>query len=193
MNAVNTPRLPTPSVLVNPPLASVSRLPSGASTAQALAKPEQSSSSGTQSLQQALADQRNWHELAQALFSLVKELPADADEQAVAAALKARSMPRHRASGTATTVNLDAFINEQRLAQPTRRHYVVYLAEAVAQRALQSPLGNFGGGLSWPIPLSVADQSKIGTLVDKNTAGLPGQPLEDARKGALGYLLEQTP
>lgn len=193
MNAVNTPRLPTPSALVSPPLASVSRLPSGASTAQALAKPEQSSSSGTQSLQQALADQRNWGELAQALFSLAKELPADADEQAVADALKARSMPRHLASGTATTVNLDAFISEQRLAQPTRRHYVVYLAEAVAQRALQSPLGNFGGGLSWPIPLSVADQSKIGTLVDKNTAGLPGLPLEDARKGALGYLLEQTP
>ncbi|QLG96437.1 hypothetical protein HZF02_15845 [Pseudomonas yamanorum] len=99
------------------------------------------------------------------------------------------SYPLQSSQASKPTASLEAFITEKGLALPKTRNHLIYLADAVAQRALQHPLGNFGGGLSWPIPLSVEDQSRIGTLVDKNTADLPGLPLADVRKGALGYLL----
>ncbi|MFC6296742.1 hypothetical protein GNF76_07520 [Pseudomonas sp. CCM 7893] len=152
---------------------------------------------GAQALQQALGDQGNWHNLAQALNTVAQALPENADKNAVLAALKSQQMDIHPVSSyplqssqaSKPTASLEAFITEKGLALPKTRNHLIYLADAVAQRALQHPLGNFGGGLSWPIPLSVEDQSRIGTLVDKNTADLPGLPLADVRKGALGYLL----
>lgn len=154
-----------------------------------------------QALQQALGDQGNRHNLAQALYTVAQGLPKNADEQAVLAALKNQQMDIHPASSypqetpqaSRRSVSLEAFITQSRLALPKTQNHCVYLADAVAQKALQHPLGNFGGGLSWPIPLSVEDQSKVGTLVDKNTADLPGLPLQDIRKGTLGYLLSSTP
>lgn len=57
------------------------------------------------------------------------------------------------------------------------------------RHATAPPLGNFGGALAWPVPLSKSDEDAIITLLQDPDATLPGLPLVDARKGALGYLL----
>ncbi|MBT2372784.1 hypothetical protein [Pseudomonas fluorescens] len=198
MNAVNSLHLsPTTNLQ-----------PAPVTTSDTIASPPGSTSATTtstlntpQALQQALGDQGNRHNLAQALYTVAQGLPKNADEQAVLAALKNQQMDIHPASSypqetpqaSRRSVSLESFITQSRLALPKTQNHCVYLADAVAQKALQHPLGNFGGGLSWPIPLSVEDQSKVGTLVDKNTADLPGLPLQDVHKGALGYLLSSTP
>ncbi|NWD79149.1 hypothetical protein HX891_02085 [Pseudomonas reactans] len=45
------------------------------------------------------------------------------------------------------------------------------------------------GALSWPLPLSIEMQREIADVIACNSAHLPGLPLNDNRKGALGYLL----
>ena len=49
--------------------------------------------------------------------------------------------------------------------------------------------GVSGGALSWPLPLEIEHQREIANLITGNSANLPGLPLDDNRKGALGYLL----
>lgn len=50
-------------------------------------------------------------------------------------------------------------------------------------------LGNYSGALTWPLPLAIESQREIADVIACNSARLPGLPLTDNRKGALGYLL----
>ncbi|MGF6094516.1 hypothetical protein [Pseudomonas sp. 18175] len=51
------------------------------------------------------------------------------------------------------------------------------------------PLGNFSGALGWPIPMPKSDQDSLRSLLQSDASGLPGLPLAEGAKGALGYLL----
>ncbi|MFO2464286.1 hypothetical protein OOJ96_10725 [Pseudomonas sp. 15FMM2] len=151
---------------------------------------------GSPALKEGLGNQKNLQRLAQMLIETASQLPSDADEKAVQASLKATRMNVHPDSSFPSTktgplgsTSLETVIIESGLALPKNRNHLRYLAQALAQRALAHPLGSFGGGLSWPIPLSTSQQLQVSTLVDKNTANLPGLPMLDERKGALGYLV----
>ncbi|MCZ3003950.1 hypothetical protein NYY90_20425, partial [Acinetobacter baumannii] len=51
------------------------------------------------------------------------------------------------------------------------------LAQKLEQKALQHPLGDFGGALTWPSPMAKADQHSIRAFLKYDTTGLPGLPL----------------
>lgn len=50
-------------------------------------------------------------------------------------------------------------------------------------------IGHFGGALAWPVPMSKPDQDSLLALLHCDASGLPGLPLANGAKGALGYLL----
>ncbi|WP_395599801.1 hypothetical protein [Pseudomonas sp. B19125] len=63
------------------------------------------------------------------------------------------------------------------------------LAQKLEQKALQHPLGDFGGALTWPMPMAKADQHSIRAFLKSDTTGLPGLPLPPHGNGVLTYLL----
>ncbi|WP_338512053.1 hypothetical protein VRB78_12275 [Pseudomonas trivialis] len=62
------------------------------------------------------------------------------------------------------------------------------LADILEKKASVILLGDFGGALSWPIPMSRTDQYRIAQFLLSNDTGLPGLPLSTDR-GVLDYLL----
>ncbi|WP_338485812.1 hypothetical protein VRB68_11855 [Pseudomonas trivialis] len=62
------------------------------------------------------------------------------------------------------------------------------LADILEKKASVLLLGDFGGALSWPIPMSRTDQYRIAQFLLSNDTGLPGLPLSTDR-GVLDYLL----
>ncbi|MGR3963729.1 hypothetical protein FW800_04540 [Pseudomonas sp. 910_23] len=63
------------------------------------------------------------------------------------------------------------------------------LARVLEQKAAQFPLGNLGGALSWPIPMSEQDKQKVYQFMFSRDTGLSDLPLPDVDKGTLTYLL----
>lgn len=66
---------------------------------------------------------------------------------------------------------------------------VAALAQKLEQKASQHPLGDFGGALTWPIPMAPADQHSLRAFLKSDTTGLPGLPLPPHGNGVLTYLL----
>lgn len=147
-------------------------------------------------LQQALGDQRNWQALEQHLKQAAQSLSGEADAGAVASALAGISITpdadssyaRHPVARDETCVDLERFLVKHGITLPRSRAELLDLAQAVEIRSLQHPYANYGGGLSWPLPLSISQQQSVGTLLRTHSAGLSGLPLTDQSAGALGYL-----
>lgn len=152
-------------------------------------------------LKRALGDQRNWQSLTQLLDQAAQGLAPEADAQAVASALAGvtftpdvdSSYVQQQPSRDTTTVDLERFLIKSEVRLPRTRTELLDLAKAMTIQALQPPYGNYGGGLSWPLPLSVSQQQSVLTLFTTNSAGLSDLPLIDHRAGPLGYLADAVP
>ena len=67
------------------------------------------------------------------------------------------------------------------------------LAQKLNQMTTLHPLGDFGGGLTWPIPMAHTDQAKLESFFRSDTTQLPGLPLSTGVNGVLAYLMSGSP
>lgn len=72
---------------------------------------------------------------------------------------------------------------------PTNAHEAFALMQSVEQKIAMLLLGNLGGALSWPIPISRTDEVRLATFLFSETTGVPGLPLPRDGKRTFGYLL----
>lgn len=86
-------------------------------------------------------------------------------------------------------VSVEAFLLSAGLELPTTLETLASLRDAVARQARAHPLGNLGGGLSWPVAMPPSDQRSLLAVLHSATSGLAGLPLAESGSGVLGYLL----
>ncbi|MGY2159456.1 OspG family effector kinase [Pseudomonas tolaasii] len=158
-------------------------------------------------LKTAFGDSCDWKTLAKKLqaitVALNQQFPdaGQARGEALAAELATRlkhtTIPvcedstyyRQHALTPASVVSLEQYLKGSHLKVPGSRAELIELSALITQRSQVHPLGNFSGALSWPVPLGTQGRRTIAELLQSDRSGLPGLPLADARKGALGYLL----
>lgn len=125
-------------------------------------------------LKTALGDKENLKALGLKLTEIAARLGDSATAEAVLAALTKTVMDIHADSSypnaTANQVDLATFIRSLGLPLPTDHFSLSGLGTAVAHRAMEHPLGDLGGALSWPVPLSVDDQRRLQGFVQKEAA-----------------------
>lgn len=90
-------------------------------------------------------------------------------------------------------LTLEAFITAYGLSLPTDHFSLVALADAVLDRARDHPLGNFGGGLSWPLELSVQAQRTVLASARDYAMRHPNPPRMGPSLGILEYLNSNQP
>lgn len=151
----------------------------------------------TAGLKIAAADQKNLHTLANHLRGIALLWSESTSESVISSALNNWKMPIEPVSSyTVEGVNdpsLAEVITRLDFEIPRTKTQATALRDTLDQKASAPVLGNSGGALSWPLPLSTAQQRTIIDTLDCNTAMLPGLPLAAPRKGALGYLLDAMP
>jgi hypothetical protein len=149
------------------------------------------------SLAQTLADKQNLRSLGQKLNDMAQRLGVNATPQEILAALKSTPMDVQTASsypvapGHATTI--EAFITSIGVAVPNSHFALTALADAVLSRAIEHPLGNLGGALSWPLPLSIAEQHTLLSAATQYVTLHPNPPSMGASLGPLDYLNSNQP
>lgn len=173
------------------------KTPSNDGTTATRTAPLPSSFPPTAGLKLTAADQKNLHTLANHLRGIVLLWNESTSETVISSALSNWKMPIE--PGSSYTVE---GANDPKLAEvittlgfeiPRTKTQAIALRDTLDQKASAPILGNSGGALSWPLPLSTAQQRAITDTLDCNTALLPGLPLADPRKGTLGYLLDAMP
>ncbi|EIK69198.1 hypothetical protein PseBG33_1624 [Pseudomonas synxantha BG33R] len=163
-----------------------------------------------ESLNAALAEHCNRRTLADKLQNIIQDLnrqlvqtPALSRaqmESALASQLKNTTMyvcdnsadPAAQPLSANRVVSLESYLSSSGTEVPKTLEALTSLQEMIAERARVHPLGNLGGGLSWPVQMPLQDQNSIITLMQSNSSGLPGLPLADSAKGALGYLISES-
>lgn len=153
----------------------------------------------------AQANAQNWKNLAHQLTEVTKSLGEDATPAAVLSHLKTTqtvidphsTFHASGAPGSDSTVNLESFIKHHDLPIPETRADLVHLADAANARALEPPLGDLGGGLSWPLPLTQEQRHKIRVIVESsilrgNIRTEPALLRAELAKGALGALIKAS-
>lgn len=86
-----------------------------------------------------------------------------------------------------STITLETFISENGWVVPKSRDELINFVRVVTRPALSTPPhGNFGGALSWPIPLSDEDKRSVLAAFNQNSLGLADLPQND--EGVLSYL-----
>ena len=142
-------------------------------------------------LQAALADRENLKVLGQKIFEVASRLGADATPHAVLAALGSTPMDMDPESSylleTGSSITLATFIKHLGFFLPTSHFHLTSLADAVTEKALEHPLGDLGGGLSWPVPMSPGEQRRLGAFTLNQLGDQP------QRRGVLDYLNDQQP
>lgn len=171
-------------VIPLPPMAS-------ADQAEAVNRAPDKSTSATPrktGLRAALGDRQNLQVLGQKLNETATRLGVNATPQSVLAALETTPMAVHPDSSyplmAGNAVTLAAFLNSIGLGLPTNHFQLIGHARAVSDKALEHPLGNFGGGLSWPVPLHADDQRKARAAALRQTG---------THLGVLEYLHSNQP
>lgn len=147
----------------------------------------------TSSLQRLLADQENLRSLALRLRGIV---PWVNDGFSTAAWLNKNTLPLNPNSSQAlahtTPPTFTSLITELGYDLPRTADEFTALAQKIEQKALLYPLGDLGGALSWPVPLSRADELKLDRFLSSDNTGVPGLPLPRDGKATLGYLLSAS-
>lgn len=146
-----------------------------------------------QVMQQRKANRSNWQYLAQQLNQAGQALPENATPQDISALLNSTPMriapdSAHYQSSVrepGKSISLEAFINENDLPLPKTLDELFSLAQTATARAQQHPLGNFGGGLSWPIPMSALEQQTVRAVASDYNAS--------TQMGLLDYLNKRQP
>lgn len=162
-------------------------------------------------LKTALADHCNQRTLAEKLKTVIQCLPEQLQPEPSLSMIKARaqmetSLASHLKNTTMYVcddasyqplqplpadrlVSLEAYIQGYGMDVPKTLEALVDLKNSLTRQAQVHPLGNFGGGLSWPMAMPESDRSSIIALMQSPNSGVPGLPLADDGKGALGYLI----
>lgn len=152
--------------------------------------------SPTDGLKTAAANQENLRQLANHLRGLALLWSDSTTAQTIASGLSTWNMPIDPDSSYPreglNNPSLAEVISQLGFDTPTNLAQTIALRDELDQKALAPTLGNTGGGLSWPLPLDATQQQQVVDTLDRNSERLPGLPLADQRKGALGYLLETT-
>ena len=90
-----------------------------------------------------------------------------------------------------TPPTLATVIADQGYEMPVTADQVATLAKQIEQKASIPVLGNLGGGLSWPIPMSQEERKSVRSFLLSDKSGLPGLPLRATHtNGTLNYLLQ---
>lgn len=162
-------------------------------------------------LKVALGDQCNQRTLVDKLQGVIQDLPGqlvpdtslsfararELMETALASQLKNTLMyvcedssyPAPQTLPANCLISLEAYMLGCGMTVPKTLEALIELRNESARQAQVHPLGNLSGGLSWPLPMPPQDQNSLVALLQGSTSGLPGLPLEDSAKGALGYLM----
>ncbi|WLI03961.1 hypothetical protein PSH66_15160 [Pseudomonas sp. FP597] len=148
--------------------------------------------------EQKLGQRHNLQTLARELSELAKRLGPDASSAAIQTALKTTHMTIHPDSayyGTAgASATLDAVIKHLNLLLPTNHFSLSRLSNDVNDRSLQHPLGNLGGALSWPVPLSQDEQRRLRLFTMSAGEADVNAPLVMQTNGLLlEFLRRRTP
>lgn len=113
---------------------------------------------------EGFGDRHDLQTLTTKLGDIAKQLDVNTTPQAILAALRApldihpdSSFPVRPSEGA----TLESFIRAKGWPIPTTQLSLTELIKTVKQEALTQPMGNFGGALSWSIPLSQAEQSRL--------------------------------
>lgn len=161
-------------------------------------QPQTGKSPESGDFKQQLADQQNFRTLARKLNELAAQLGEAVTPQAVLAALKSTTMEiapgssSFEEAGSSTTC--ENYIVSNGLQIPHSSSTLTALANALNDRTLEHPLGNFGGALSWPIPLSTDDQRRLRLIAMSHEHHLGDKPLVMQTKGGLlEFLRYQAP
>lgn len=135
---------------------------------------------------------RNLAAELQEIATSVKEQGAPA-QRVIAEQLANRHLTAHPdstlAGGKVVFPDLSTLISHCGFHVPKTLDEVTSLAQRLFVMGSTPPLGNLGGGLSWPVPMASSDENKLARFLSSNTTGLPGLPLPNDGKGVLGYLL----
>ncbi|MDY7531613.1 hypothetical protein RGV33_07965 [Pseudomonas sp. Bout1] len=148
-------------------------------------------------LSAALGDRANLRTLGRKLDEIATRLGVNASPQAVLAALHTTPMQIHPESsypiqsGNAATV--ETFLRSIGMGLPTNHFQLSCHAHSMSDRALEHPLGNFGGGLSWPIPLSAGERRRVLAAATDHGSQNPNAPHIGASVGVLEYLNANQP
>ena len=161
-------------------------------------------------LKQAFSERCNWQLLADNLGELLKELndafPGEVSDRQPGA-LEAR-LATHLATSTLpvcegsrysrqhnlapnSRVKLGTFLSGSGVPAPKTLEALLALYQVATKQVQTFPLGNYGGALSWPIPLSAQDRQALIDLLNTPDPALPELPLTD-KQGVLGYLCSVT-
>jgi len=204
MTTLNSPVVYTqPLVLPNSAAPPVALQRQGGTAATDAPVPKPSSA-----LQKALGDRCNQLALAQSLQRLIQDLTQQLvpDESASKARKRMETaLASHLKSTTLFVcedsswpgptlpenrmVSLEDYLLGCGLQVPKTLEALVTLKDSSVLQAQVHPLGNLSGALSWPQPMASNDQETVLALLQSNASGLPGLPLAEREKGALGYLM----
>lgn len=174
-------------------------VPSHDSPAPTVQPPASVTVAQSASLKAKLGHYHNLKTLADKLNEIALRLGPDASTPAVQAALKTTPMDVHPDSAYHSEVggstSVDSFINRQGgLLSPYSHLSLTGLSDAMAARSQAHPLGNLGGALSWPVPLSADEQQRLRSRTLDYTDPLgQKQPLKHTTGGVLEFLRHRTP
>jgi len=144
----------------------------------------------TSSLQRLLADQENLRNLALRLRGIV---PWVNDDFSTSAWLNKNTLSLNanssHASAHTTPPSFTSIITDLGYDLPRTADDFTALAQKLEQKASLHPLGDLGGALSWPVPMSRTDELKLDRFLYTDNTGVPGLPLPRDSKATLGYLL----
>lgn len=140
-----------------------------------------------------LAHKRNLKTIGQKLEDIARLLGPNASKAQVQKELKATVVIHpdsafYKVAGGTTT--LECFINSYDKFLPDSQYTLTGLGGAFVQRSLEHPLGNLGGALSWPVPLSTDEQRRL-RLFTLSYGDAPDKPLVMQTKGLLLEFLRQ--
>lgn len=148
-------------------------------------------------LKAALGDRENLRILGQKLNEIATRLGVNASPQAVLAALQTTPMPIHADSSypmqTVSAATVETFLASIGLKPPANHFQLSGHARVVSDKALEHPLGNFGGGLSWPVPMSASEQRRVLAAATDHGSQNPNAPHIGASVGVLEYLNTNQP
>lgn len=141
------------------------------------------------SLKAELGHKQDLNTLGQKLDQIATQLGENATPAAVFTALNTTPMELHpdslHPSQTREGITVAAYIQSLGLPAPTNHFRLTGLAKAVSDRAMEHPLGDLGGALSWPVPLNADEQTRL-----RNLGINLGAP---AKGGLWAFLQQQIP
>ncbi len=189
-NVSSNPVIPYQNAIAAEPESQTQGTASSSSTSSPPSRTAEAQTPTTKPLAQLLTDQHYVADVAKALRALegVASDPLYGKSRLPYSLSQTMLAPRLGSSYTSSEP-LSKVITSLGFKPPKNLKELQALATKLEQKSSLHPLGNFGGGKSWPIPMSRNDEVRLASFLFSQTTGLPGLPLPPDGKRTLGYLL----